>query len=702
MYEVTILNDSGWAVEYLIDNKKISLSKRGCTIDIKNPESIVSFLCQLSHALSANEILVPFYKMINGHNLFQLLAVFFYEKALCCWQEYYSSHVPETFHAAFHHYFGFKYCINASSEGSRLFCAIREYSVGLRKQGMSENEVGQQCCFAQSDHYTVERISIDNNVCFFRVNNIAQISVCLSKRKNCQSAQLILTTLESLRSVLKEKSIAKLMEIISCIGAVATLGIANELFFDETISLISEYALDNVQKKRVKLQPRKIMKNFFGGRSQENIAVYATAISTLERLIPLSEEMLMAGNEHEIMSDKTTWSIFEKKNGLLIKTSISFWGPQQWISSVQDYCREKAIERKQAEKPYAQFIIKFTQAVNAAIKSLSDIGFSILSFHDLKPKHMLPLKSYLVEKPKYKDCMIKDILLNVRAVYNHEKEKHNEKDYLPLFSHNFIPRRALRPIQPISRESIQILMNVLKGQPKVIQLMFKLLVATGARIGSLCSLLEDDLLLENGKWVVHIFLWKTLDRAEIPELRIELPEALGEELQSFIVSTRDLRKQLDKPYIFVYQGNFRSGSARLPRVITVSSFNTAIKRCLGSLEIYSTGGFPISAVCRVLRASYGHELYLAGVSEEEAAKRMGNTPYIKGAHYTMRTAKEEAEARNKQYEQTIVPILNCNTTIQKAEKTTVMYGTCVKTVPCNNNNCKSCNQLVVCKKRKVM
>lgn len=241
---------------------------------------------------------------------------------------------------------------------------------------------------------------------------------------------------------------------------------------------------------------------------------------------------------------------------------------------------------------------------------------------------------------------------------------------------------------------------MLSSAPPAIQIAYGLIIATGARADSICKLTTDDLINVDGKNAVVIHLLKTLGRTEVATRKVALEESFALHIQKFISETKDLRSQLKIPYLLVYASNrYRENSCREPRVLNPDALKDAAYKYFRELNVYTSDGFPNTCTPRVLRATFGHELYLEGISFEEASKRMGNSPQTKGDHYTTLSAKEEASLRNKLYEQTIVPLLS-NGAMDTKQLTPVMYGDCNRPEPCNKNNCMECNQLIVCKQKK--
>lgn len=119
------------------------------------------------------------------------------------------------------------------------------------------------------------------------------------------------------------------------------------------------------------------------------------------------------------------------------------------------------------------------------------------------------------------------------------------------------------------------------------------------------------------------------------------------------------------------------------------------------LPLYDPDGNPIYCSFMTLRATFGKELFLAGVSAEESALRMGNSPLIKGQHYTMLSPLEEAQLRHKLYDATLIPILSSeNQPTPDQTSPAVMYGSCESNKICNHNDCSVCKYLITCKESK--
>lgn len=691
-FEVILVNDTIWATEYLINGEEIKLTKCRATIDITSPIEITRFLTRLDEAIRQQVLLSAFSSEINLHNLFRLLTAFYYNESLECWKRFFDEQGgQEMFMSAFEKFFGFKYCVNYCDTDTRLFDDFHSYA---KKSISLRNIKAADSIYANAEGIIVERTGIKSNVCTFLVNN-NQIDICLSGRPQFRSAIVLLETIQELKRAIEEIRYEQVRSITNLLGNKAVIDLS-VLFFSETMAfLIRAYAIEQTKRLRQPIYPSKILKAFFGTGEIVHHPYYLCLLSMLEELIPAVNRILINSNISELESENQTWTLYEEFLHGVRKCEIYFHGPPQFIRTVQMYCRKTSEEYIAQGKAYCRKIQKIALHASIAAKSFEDIGIHFTTFSDLVSFHMKALKTHLSSVKEYRQATQKMILLTINSIYKFEKEL-NGADPKQLLTPGIVPKIPLNPTPPLS--STEELPYLLKEAPEAIQLALGLFRATGARTDSICKLLSKDLYYENGKWVIKITLWKTMDTGKVPFVLHELEESFALRLKKYIIETEDLRNQLDKPYLLVYQSNNRRpGSIRKPLVVTSETIKHYFKKYFSVLDICDNNGLPISCTPRTLRATYGHELYLEGVSEDEAARRMGNSPAIKAKHYTNLCPSEMADELHAHYKQSIVPILQDAPTLPVQTQKTVMYGTCDSGKPCNPNNCAECSYLFICK-----
>lgn len=387
--------------------------------------------------------------------------------------------------------------------------------------------------------------------------------------------------------------------------------------------------------------------------------------------------------------------MYEQRSCEVIRYNTIFFGTTELIGASQDFCRQEAKKYIMAKRSFAFHIHSIVHDLSSAFTALSKIGISIEKVDDLTSLHFSALRSYLSDK-MYSVQTQRRVLYSLKSLYSH-CSKVSDCSNASLTKRILIPKREFNPTQPLSSEQLLELPEVIRQAPSYIQIAMALAIATGARANSICQLTTEDFFFGEVDNTVFITLYKTLHhQKKVVRLKIQIEEQIASQIQDFIAKTEQLRKQIDRPYLLVYRPSTeRSGSKRQPKVLSANTFANEVKKCFHDTPIYDSNGFPIPCSFKTVRATFGRELFLSGLSEADAAKRMGNTATIKAEHYTTLSPEDYAQLHHDQIEQTIAPILQSGQpTITVPRQENVMYGTCNAGKECNNNNCATCNQLL--------
>lgn len=685
-HDVTIVKKAQYYIEYLIDGRTVLLNRTGATVDLTIASIIAKIVSGIEEALITGSSLIPYTKKISGKNLFRILDAVFFNIAFQEWQTYFDgacNQGKKAFKCAFVDHYGFYHSFKSAS--TSLYYKIRE-AAEERKHFIKPE-------LAESSAYSVVQQTVTNNVVTYLINGNS-VDICLRGKPKFKHAGALLDWLTKTKNALCEGNPEEISGVIQEIGSKAFLQIAHYLYDAELTAFLVACAKQQVMGKRELLKPSKIIKHFFG---MEQSDYYFCLLSSLEKMIPWANSYLYESNLGEIASEKTTWVLFEQRCGELIRYTTTFVGSESYINSVQNLCRKEAEELLRAERPFVVHIHSLAHDLSTAYMILSEIGAPIETVEDIYSVHLGAIRTYLSNTNNRNSSQTqRRILYGLKSLYDAAHKNQPSAPFSP-FEHMLVPKRKVNPTMPISTKQMLNLPNEIKNAPLVIQIAMAIAIATGARANSICALTTSDFSFTTETNTVTVTLFKTLHlETHDAKLLIQIDNKLAQLIQDYITKTADLRSQLDCPYLLVYRpSRERAGSHRKPKILTPNSFAYHIKKHCGNTPIYDANGFPITCAFKTIRATVGRELFLSGISEEEAAKRMGNTTKIKAEHYTTLFPEDEAKLRHEQYEKTVVSIMQSEQSAMPVPNQALMYGTCDAGKTCNRNNCTTCHERIV-------
>lgn len=413
--ECRIIGFSSTNVELSLCGNIVKLTKRNIAFDLTDQTAMNNFLNGLALAISGEEPLFRCGRDINVRNLFRILTVAYYNETIENWKSYFRNLAvmgQPTFKAAFSAYFGARY-IRSKEEDNRLYDSIRDFALDY-----ISTQKHRDIAYAASDAFTVERISVDNNVCEYKINGEAVITICLSKRKEFCRAETMLATLNAISSAARKRDYTELLSIIRNVGKKAFLSISEHLFRADVTECVMAYAKHIVKSNRTMLFPRSIMEEFFGcGYYTDDSDYFANILGKLERQITEMDDYLIAHNDDEIYSDKTEWLIYEPSANRALKCRIYFDGPKQYVEEVQEYCRKVIITCRVSCQPFSYSVQRIARSANIAHRALKAIGFEFYSTAELKTYHIKALQAQLTEKDGYDVATQREVLLNLKAIH---------------------------------------------------------------------------------------------------------------------------------------------------------------------------------------------------------------------------------------------------------------------------------------------
>ena len=685
-HNVEIVKEERYCIEYCIDGCPVTLNRTGASVDLTDTLTLSDTISCIEHALLCDASLITFANELNGKNLFRILDALFYDLAYQNWVRFFDyacDRGDKAFKRAFVEHYGFFYSFK--SETSGLYYSIRA-AAEERKHYVEVEE-------AHSEKYAIALQSIIGNVATYLINGDHYVEICLRGKPEFKYAKNVLSWLSSAKITIANGSCEEVERSISEIGGKAFLQFA-QLFFDaECLQFLKRYVTEQVTERRVPLKPRKVLKHFFGIQLSD---YYAGLLSEVEKMLPWANSFLVESNVKEMESSGLSWVLYDLHAGEVRRYTTTFVGTESYIKSVQSLCQREAKKRIISEQPYVQHVHSIAQDLSLSFASFSEIGLPIEDVSDITSIHLGGLRTYLSDKG-YSVQTQRRVLYSLRTLYMFTIG--NTSSTASPFSRLSVPQRTINPTQPLSTDQLLGIPETIKKAPSYIQIAMGLAIATGARANSICQLSVDDFSFSEDNNYVVFSLFKTLQKT-VTRLRVQIDSVLAHQIKSYIAETSHLRSQLDHPYLLVYRpAGERSGSGRLPRVLSPNTFAYEVNKTFCDAPLYDSNGFPITCAFKTVRATYGRELFLAGLSEDEAARRMGNTASIKAKHYTTLFPKDDAKLHHDQYEKTIVPILQSSQAIiPMPHQEVVMYGTCNTGKICNPNNCATCEQLL--KKRK--
>lgn len=422
-------------------------------------------------------------------------------------------------------------------------------------------------------------------------------------------------------------------------------------------------------------------------------------LEQLEDRVPYYEEQLIAGNEQEMLSDKGTYTLYFRNANTLYSTELVFIGGFQLRKECKEFCLN-----------YAKFGSKNLNIEKASLVSgifrqlfsimFNDLDIYIESIVSLTSSDVKILLSYLIQSSEFAYTTIKKRILLLGKFYAYITgiEPTNPAS---AFYKLKLPVGESIHTTPISKAAKECIIKEVSTAPPVYSVGIKIAFATGMRDGTFDTLTTDSLVYTQGHYVIRYFLKKTYKYRIENGLPVynecQIPDELAMEIKEFINQTKDLRSQLNKPYLLVYQElNRRTGTHLPPRVLNGSGLQYFICNMLSKANIRDEDGIIDRESLRSIRAEIGRALFASGKSAEEVSSFLGNSPVVASQSYNQCYPTDEARKYNSFYKETLEKsVLSSSSIGSEKQNNMVMFGTCSSDKICKGKDCRTCPERIV-------
>lgn len=708
-HDIEIINAKGKKWKIQIDGATIELGKRMCKVDFANISDIECVLAAIEKELySPNADFSSFQERINGTNLLRILDALYFDDFFQIWQDFYPQHFnPDKnygFRYAFSLFFGFQ--PKEKHLPIPLFRRLKQFSESYQASSFcaikaeSKEKIAAKP-HAESADYQILQLPGDNNVVSYAINNCCTVDVCLVGRPELASASIMLGYVVALEKALTLRDEAAVHNITDVLGYTATLSLVDSLFFDSARSFLLSLADAEVAQRR-KVLPRTFLNNYFRRPPEYHTATrcYNQLLSELEKRIPAWNEKLIIGNQAELQSDKDYWVLYycAPDSASVHYYSIHF----NWLelnTELRAFCRAKAMAGNKKSIYTAMWNL------DLALNALNDFDVCLHSIRNLTRSHVLLLLSSLQEHTDYTPKTIRYVCETLSMFYRYFAKIPNSDSRSPFYN-IAVPREMVSQetiTVPVSDQVTDFLKAHLREFPPVIQIGYKISLATAIRGEAFSYLTTDCLVGTTGNYCIRVCFKKTYaSRVKTGRPTFQdyhITDAFAQEIQAFIQSTEELRAQLYKPYLLVFVTSaFRADSYRRPSVLSNVTLREYLNSVLESNAICDSNGVLESCSLRKIRAEIGRQLFSAGKSAEAVSTFLGNSPEIAQRHYNNSTPLDEAMLYNSLYDTIIAPTAFRQSGGSKANGVhPVLYGFCAAQQVCELPDCENCSKRIISK-----
>lgn len=522
-----------------------------------------------------------------------------------------------------------------------------------------------------------------------------------------RNAAYVLNALTDIRIGLTTKDEFVLKKGICLLGPLASLSLMDLFFKDVAKEFFCNLSIVGVHETRALLQPRKILKEYFGDARSE---FYNELLNELESLLPGHNEYLTKSNTDVLYTNDDIWTLYNFYADQIHLLNLVFSGTPNLIAEIQSYLRHKAQRYINSGKPFSLHLYRVWAQLSIAINFIYDEQDNLLeSILDLTVLDIQELQAYLAQETDYELATQREVFIYLKAFYKFTLLQNEDLAFTSPKTLKFpkFKARSKSHTVPITQEALSTMLVNLDKLPAYIRLAFLLCASTAARANSICLLTPDSLQKSGGVCTVAIFYQKTyeyrVNKGKSTFIIHKIPEKLYDELFDYIQQTQELRSLLETPYIFVYRSsNYRVGTMRPPNVLRADSFNYEIKKFLNNVHLYNDIGERVKCGFRNIRAEVGRAMFAEGKTEKEVAAKLGNSEVVARYNYDAVYPADEAELYNQQYKITveqvkkIIETTSSNNSSQILHTQKTLYGQCnAKKVCCNRNDCLKCPQRII-------
>lgn len=445
MYEVTLIQDFRLSYTVEVCGKTIELTKRKNKISSTDTERLSALICEIDHAITNRQPLNGFVSVINGGNVLRIMESLFYSQAYSWWTDEYPQYLTREnseFKTVFHMCFGFRPPTHGKE--NLLLNEVRKFATTSRE------EVKLSVIRCDSAVYMVKKVSTDGNVVTFHINGMP-ITICLSGRRNMQSAAELLFALHTIRDGFSEQRPDRLKEGIFTLGPTAALDFIESHLCEESQTYFLERATHIVHKNRTLIAPRKLLKEYFGSSCHRHIH---SLLDALESALPEYEEYLVRSTADEICTHKREWILYERRPAGIRQYTVHFAGPDTLVTECQEYLRTVAQRYIMADRPYASHLYDIANRVYKAINILhAELMVDCDSILKITALQVRLLLAYLAQHSGYSPREQRSIYVYLHAFYGFYEKRAVSPSKSPFGKIKF-PKVSSKHVPPVAGSTL--------------------------------------------------------------------------------------------------------------------------------------------------------------------------------------------------------------------------------------------------------
>lgn len=739
-HEIKILEMGKAAATVSIDGKTVKLARGGRRtfsekrINVTDEMKIGLLLISLERCIQEENGFVSMIEMTTSTNILLLLDALYYDETIVWWKDVVKKDAIESSCVScmrlFQKYFGcnFNHVMLRIPLVAEMKHYIKEFYFDEKNlnfimnsrgyiYGTKGTKDGHKPRRAKRNSATYNGISVDiikreGNIVVYLANGI-ECSICLSGNSEMQDALTIAKSISNLIEALPSYNEQEILSAIERMGYKAASQVIEHFCFENMVAFIDFELRGEINKRHYPL----VAKTIKTYTQSYNNHLTNMLLDCFEPRVLFYEELLIAGNTSEIEKDSASWSLFYYLHeNACCNMTLFFNGPEILMRQFRCFLRYKYQKKEKTVGTSSSTLFKYIARIYNALYRfflwIVEDAVELDNMCDLTVWEFKHFLSHLVYDSGLAPASISAIFHYTYALYSFcclsegPDMQRIRKEELPNVNDDY---RMAKHIEPLSPYAISQIMNVLYEFPVYIRLAFLLCLATGARAKTICMLTTDNIIQTPDGYAVRLYYYKNSNQRQCrgmsPYLTHKIPEQLALDLQSFINDTADLRKKMDKPYVFIYRPLLRrSDSKRRARVLNCYTFKGQINKALDCIQLYDEDGSIIRCTFARIRAEVGRDMLLNGYTEKEIAEKLGNTTLVAAEYYSSLTAKEEANLWNRHYQATIETIFHKendlyinNESCTEKEK---QYGRCIAPNPkCNQPSCDNCKMLITCKEK---
>ena len=689
---IKIIDTSGFYWTVSIDGIVIQLGKRLCRVDFGNADNLNSVLKDIEDIFIWRHTFSDVQSRTNTFNLLILLDSIYYESTLELFQ-YHCAEImkqcdtpfAETFTKVFGSCPEKKYRrLSIVSEISKTYKDIHFQFYGPQKLKRSK--------YASNSQFCVKYFSATWNVISYTIND-EPLDICLRGKTHLVEATNVLSVIENLQDALASEDKTTIISIFEEVGYLNALDIIRICYPELAVCFFTKIA-ERMIRTRQRVYPLLLLKSYiktvpYQGKARQ---FFYALLEQLEDNVPYYEEQLIAGNEQELLSDKDTYTLYFRNANTLYYAELIFIGEFQLRKECKDFFLSYAkFGNTNLNIEKASLVSRILRQLFLIMFNELDIYIESIAF--LTSADVKILLSYLIQSAGFAYTTIKKRIYFLGKFYSYITGL-EPTNPISAFYKLKLPIGESIHTTPISKAAKECIIREISTAPPVYSVGIKIAFATGMRDGTFDTLTTNSLVYTQGHYVIRYFLKKTYKYRIANGLPVynecQIPNELAMEI-------KDLRSQLDKPYLLVYQDLHRRAGTHLPpRVLNGSGLQYFICNILSKANIRDADGVIDRESLRSIRAEVGRALFASGKSADEVSSFLGNSPVVASQSYNKCYPMDEARKYNSFYKETLEKSAFSSNNIEpKEQNRMVMFGTCSSCKTCNGKDCRTCPERIV-------